>query len=150
MVVKRRKKVTKFRGATTHGWGSKKKHRGAGNRGGRGFTGRGKHSDHRKQEYLAQGIFLGQRGFKMHGTTKDLRAINLEDIQKNIEKYVKEGKAQKKGDIYIVDSNALGYQKVLGTGRLKIKLQITAQEFSEKAADKVKKAGGEAITPANE
>src|SRR3989344_5477468 len=141
MVTKRRKKVTKHRGATTHGWGSKKKHRGSGNRGGFGFTGRGKHSDHRKQEYFAQGIFLGKRGFKMHGATKSLRAINLEDIQKNIHTFVKEGKVQKKADIYIVDTNALGYQKVLGTGKLTIKLHITAQEFSEKAADKVQKAG---------
>ncbi|HLD33119.1 MAG TPA: uL15m family ribosomal protein [Candidatus Nanoarchaeia archaeon] len=147
MVVKRRKKVTKHRGATTHGWGSKKKHRGAGNRGGRGFTGRGKHSDHRKMEYT---VPLGKHGFKMHGAHKDLRAINIEDIQKNMPRYVHEGKAQKKGDIYIVDSNAIGYQKILGTGQLKLKLHITAQEFSQKAEDKIKKAGGEALTPKGE
>ena len=33
--MQKKKKVTKQRGHKTHGWGSKKKHRGAGNRGGR-------------------------------------------------------------------------------------------------------------------
>ena len=42
------KKVRKFRGSHTHGYGSKKKHRGAGSRGGRGMAGSGKRADQKK------------------------------------------------------------------------------------------------------
>ena len=38
MVVRREKRVRKLRGSKTHGWGSKKKHRGGGSRGGRGMS----------------------------------------------------------------------------------------------------------------
>ena len=44
MVFKSRSKVQKQRGKRTHGWGHGKKHRGAGNRGGRGKAGLGKRS----------------------------------------------------------------------------------------------------------
>ena len=54
MTVNRRKKVVKQRGSHTHGWGSKKKHRGAGNRGGRGMAGSGKRADQRKPSILKE------------------------------------------------------------------------------------------------
>jgi large subunit ribosomal protein L15 len=48
MTTHRRKKNVKQRGSKTHGWGSMKKHRGAGNRGGRGKAGTGKRGDQKK------------------------------------------------------------------------------------------------------
>ena len=45
MVVNKRKKFSRQRGGHTHGWGSKKKHRGSGNRGGKGMGGTGKRAD---------------------------------------------------------------------------------------------------------
>jgi len=147
MVTHRRKKASRMRGGTTHGCGSKKKARGAGNRGGRGMTGRGKKSDHRKMEYINKGIFLGSKGFTMHGATKNLRALNIQDIQSHLESWVKEGKAEKKEGMYILDAARVGIQKILGTGSVRVKLRITAQECSEKAAEKIKKAGGDVVLP---
>ena len=48
MTYNKRKKNTRMRGGTTHGYGSMKKNRGAGNRGGRGNAGSGKRADSKK------------------------------------------------------------------------------------------------------
>lgn len=146
MVVRKRSKLSRHRGSHTHGWGNKKKHRGAGNRGGRGNAGRGKHADHKRPSFAKKGIFLGHTGFTMHGVTEQLRAVNLDFMQEHIDQFVRDGKAEKKGSSYVVDLSALGYNKILGSGNLRIKLVVTADHFSKNAEGKIKKAGGEIIT----
>ena len=146
MVVHRRKKVARMRGHTTHGCGSKKKARGAGNRGGRGNAGRGKKSDHRKQMFIVRGIFLGHKGFAFHGAKKDIRSINVEDVQSRLESWLKEGKVEKKEGIYVVDGARIGFEKILGAGNVRSKLRVIAQ-CSQKAAEKIKNAGGEVVAP---
>ena len=59
MVLNKRKKNSRMRGNTTHGYGSMKKNRGAGNRGGRGMAGSGKRADQKKPTIL-----------KLYGSTK--------------------------------------------------------------------------------
>ena len=143
MVVRRRKKDTRQRGSTSHGWGSKKKHRGSGNRGGFGLAGYGKRSDHYKPYFLKRREFKGRTGFASHRTTEKPRTINVEYIQQQIMKLVREGKVQKKDNIYVIDIEKLGYQKVLGSGAVHFKLHITAPLFTKKAEEKIKKAGGQ-------
>lgn len=145
MVVRKRKKKSRMQGSHTHGWGCKKRHRGAGARSGRGNAGRGKRSAHKKPWFHKQHIFLGHVGFTMHGQTYAAEAVNLETIQANLEKYVESGLAEKKGDVYVLDTAKIGYSKVLGSGVLHSKLHITARAFSENAKEKIKNAGGEAI-----
>jgi len=135
-----------MRAHTTHGCGSKKKARGAGNRGGRGNAGRGKKSDHRKQQYIVKGIYLGKRGFHMHGATKETHSINIEDMQSRLERWLKEGKIEKQEGVYVIDGARIGFDKILGAGNVRAKLRVIAQ-CSQKAAEKIKKAGGEVVTP---
>ncbi len=52
-----------MRAKTTHGYGSMKKNRGAGNRGGRGLAGTGKRGDANKQTYQANKKYFGKHGF---------------------------------------------------------------------------------------
>src|SRR3989344_210144 len=142
MVVRQRKKDTRQRGSTSHGWGSKKKHRGSGNRGGFGFAGYGKRSDHYKPYFVKRGELVGRTGFASHRRAEKPLAINIEYIQQHILKLVNEGKVQKKDDIYVVDLEKLGYQKILGSGTVLLKFHIIAPLFSKKAEEKIKKAGG--------
>jgi len=133
MMVKKRKKIIKQRGHKTHGWGSKKKHRGGGSRGGRGRAGV---LDQKKLWLWKRGGKLGKRGFKsleQRGLKPAQRAINLRDVEKL---------AAGKKDINLLDH---GYGRVLGSGEIKKPLKIKAKHFSEKAKDKIKKAKGEAI-----
>ncbi len=46
------KKNKRQRGLSSHGWGHKKKHRGAGNRGGKGMAGTGKRADTKKPSII--------------------------------------------------------------------------------------------------
>ena len=124
------KKNTKQRGSHTHGWGHKKKHRGAGNRGGRGMAGSGKRADQNKIRTIKKygTKYFGKFGFKSKKQFQ-LKEINLYEIERL-------GK----------DTLDLKGYKVLGTGDLTKKIKITANKFSKKAMEKIQKVGGEAIT----
>ncbi len=140
MVVKKRKKVNRYRGHTTHGGGHRKKRRGAGSRGGRGNAGSGKRAGHMKQ-----GIVLGGHGFTSKSRSI-VKAVNLTYFTPaRLEQLVAEGKAHKEKGYYSVDLAELGYTKLLGTGAPSMKLKLTVQSCSAGAAEKVKAAGGEVI-----
>ena len=63
MVVNKRKKNSRQRGSTTHGFGSKKKHRGHGSRGGSGLAGTGKRADAKKPSFWHDTEYFGGHGF---------------------------------------------------------------------------------------
>lgn len=134
MTTNKRKKVVKYRASTTHGGGHRKKRRGAGNRGGRGRAGSGKRGKARKQSFEK----LGKHGFTPRGSSfrRKIKVINLSKLQILIENK----KIQEKDGI--VNLTDLGYQKLLSTGKLNLKIQIKIKQFSKNAEEKVKAAGG--------
>ncbi|MBN2881682.1 uL15 family ribosomal protein [Candidatus Woesearchaeota archaeon] len=142
------KKAKKQRGSKTHGWGSMKKHRGAGHRGGRGNAGSGKRGDAKKPTYQQKfkGKYFGRIGFTSVHASKDL-SVNLTYVNCSIEKWVESKKAEKKGDTYVIDLARLGYAKLLGTGSISVKIEVTVPEASAKAIEKVESAGGKVIFP---
>ncbi len=138
MAIKKRKKNSRQRGSHTHGCGSMKKRRGAGNRGGRGRSGSSKRGDQKKPSYWKTER-LGKNGFNSHKKVVEMKPINLktlEDIAPSLEKkgLVKSG---------TVNLANLGFNKLLGTGNVKNKWSITVDYASPSAVEKVKKAGGE-------
>lgn len=139
-------KKKKGRGSGT-GRGSGKKGRGAGNRGGRGKAGMGKKAKHKKQSAEQVGEYLGERGFnRPQGAVEETEAINLRDIDRDIETFVEEGVAEESGDGYVFDAGAAGYDKVLGAGRLTRDIDVKAPEFSDSARRKIEDTGNEAVT----
>ncbi len=137
MATNQRKKSNKLRGSRTHGWGSPKKHRGAGSRGGVGNAGAGKKGQQQMIKKHKTGERIGSYGFKRPpAILNNPRTINLCDIEKLAEK----GKPKTE-----IDMSKLGYDKILGKGKLTAKLKITAKQFSKNAIEKIKKAGGEAV-----
>ena len=64
MTVNKRTKSSRDRGSKTHGCGSMKKRRGAGNRGGRGMAGTGKRADQNKPSIWKNKKYFGKYGFK--------------------------------------------------------------------------------------
>jgi len=140
----RSKKVSRMHGRKmgSHGWGSRKKHKKSGHRGGTGMAGTGKRADQKITliTKLYGNEYFGKQGVTSRGTKRDTRQrINLQQIEKNLEKY---GKKTAKGwEI------SLPKYKILGEGEIKEKLIITALGASESALKKVQKAGGEIILP---
>jgi len=137
----RKTKSHRFRGSHTHGWGSKKKHRHAGHRGGRGNAGSGKRGDAKKPSYWKEKYF-GKFGFVMHGMKEEINAVNIKDVERMLASFVSGGFASEKSGIYTVDLNKAGYNKLLATGRATKRLNITVNYASPSAAEKIQKAGG--------
>ena len=145
MVVHKRKKVSRYRGSTTYGGGSRKKRRGAGSRGGRGMAGTGKRAGQKKAGL--KDFKLGAQGFvPRRGVVKE-KTLNLGYFTKaKVDALVAEGKATKESATIVVDLQKLGYQKLLGSGNSSLKLKIIAGKWSKQAEEKVKAAGGEVVT----
>ena len=147
MVVRKRKKKSRMRASTTHGWGSRKRHRGAGSRGGRGMAGTGKRAASMKPSIWENVKYFGKHGFKRNVRKKKINAINVYDLEKGLDRYVENKLVKKEKDVYVVDLAKLGFQKLLGDGRVTKKIKIQANSASSKAVDKIKKAGGEVVLP---
>lgn len=146
MVVYKRRKNRKMRGSHTHGWGSKKKHRGAGSRGGRGMAGTGKRGDAKKPCIWKNTKYFGKYGFKRpKKVIIEIKAINLKTIEQNLESLLSNKLIEKKNDSYVVDLKKLGFNKLLSTGKITKKFSIKCEYASKKAIDKIKKSGGSII-----
>jgi len=145
MVTNKAKKVTKYRAHTTHGGGHRKKRRGAGSRGGRGNAGSGKRAG-QKVAGIKESR-LGRTGFKPRRDAKAIKTVAVGYFTSDrIEKLLKSEKVTKEGDFVLLDLKKLGYDKLLATGSIKNKLKIKVSQFSARAAEKVKAAGGEIIS----
>jgi large subunit ribosomal protein L15 len=141
------RKIQNKRGTRNCGWGNTQKHRGAGSRGGRGMAGSNKH----KWTYISKFCpgYFGRRGFKIPEKMQhDDVTINVGNIDRIVEKMVADGKAQAKGGKYQIDLTALGFDKLLGGGKVSRALEIKVGKSSPSAIEKVKGAGGKVDLPA--
>lgn len=139
MTVNRTKKNRKLRGSKSHGWGAKKKHRGSGNKGGRGMAGTGKRAD-QKKSFILKFIgndYFGKKGF--HSRKKVGLSLNIKDLEKNIDKLT-----TKEGNVHIFDVKKKGYKRLLSMGEVKNKFKIIGS-CSAKAKEKIEAAGGEVL-----
>ncbi len=136
MKYTKRKKNIRQRGSKTHGWGAMKKHRGAGNRGGRGLAGSGKRAKQKKISILKEyGLsYFGKKGFhRPQKVIKIIKIINISDLKKFKET--------------TLDFKKLGYDKLLGKGTTKTKYNITINQCSKSAKKIIEAAGGSIKLP---
>ncbi|MFW6285883.1 MAG: uL15 family ribosomal protein [Nanoarchaeota archaeon] len=165
MLSKKRTKASKMRGSSSHGGGHKKKRRGAGNRGGKGFSGTGTRGDQRKTSVLteAKSFFnqlsaskgvkvskikkkyqhFGKKGFKSIKPTNKVLSLNYIEI--NFDNLVEKKIITKQKDEYVFDSVAFGYDKILGRGILSKKITIICNDISQIAKQRVEEMGGKVI-----
>ena len=140
-MINKRKKNTRQKGSKTHGWGSMKKHRGKGNKGGAGMAGTGKRGDANKPSIWHKKYF-GKHGFTRKRKRVIVNTINLKEIEQKLESWINSKKISKEGDAYKIDLKALGFDKLLSEGKLSSKLNIEVDQASKKAVEKVSGAGG--------
>jgi len=139
--MKKRKKRSRLRGRRTCGFGSRKKHRGKGSRGGCGMAGTGKRAG-QKITWLLKNMpnYLGKKELKSYRAK--LKAINLGDINERLDSLIKKGFAKKTSEG--IEINLKDY-KILGNGNINEPLIIKATSFSKSAEEKIKAKGGQAI-----
>ncbi|MEK6983445.1 MAG: uL15 family ribosomal protein [Nanoarchaeota archaeon] len=144
MTVNKRKKNTRQRGSKTHGWGAKKKHRGKGHQGGAGMAGTGKRADSKKPSIWKERYF-GKYGFISKTPKIKIFPVNISYIEQHIDKFVSNGLAKKEEGFYLIELKKLGFNKLLGDGKVSSKFKITVPYASKTAVEKVKESGGEVI-----
>jgi len=89
---------------------------------------------------------FGKHGFKRPvKVVEELRAVNLKQLDQLAGNLLKEKIAEKEEDKIKIDVSKLGYQKVLGSGRLTQPLIIKAKVFSKQAVKKIEDAGGKVV-----
>ena len=129
------RKIRKFRGSRTQGYGRIGQHRDAGSKGAR-KVGRHKHLwswvvTH-QPDYFGKSGFTSPQSLHRHENT-----INLKKLEE-----IAQTNQQEKPQINLTE---LGYTKLLGTGKITKPLTIQVASYSKSAAEKIKQAGGEII-----
>lgn len=125
-----RDRTKKRRGSRTHGRG-KKAGRGAGLRGGRGNAGLHKHKYMYVLRYMRD--YFGRRGFKRSFDKREIRVINVGDIERLFP-----GREE-------INLKEEGFDKLLGKGEIKTRIKIIVPKASERAIKKIEERGGEVV-----
>ena len=121
-------RTNKFRGRSRYHGRGKKAGRGAGLRGGRGNAGINKHRLMTRLKYMPG--HWGMHGFNRHPKLRNVNiSINLMQVSQMAE-----------GDT--IDLTEMGYDKLLGSGRIDRALNISVASASTRAIEKVEAAGG--------
>jgi len=139
-------KKRRQRGSRTHGGGTHKNRRGAGNRGGRGNAGRSKHQIHGQPP-------LGKHGFtRPPEVQREVAEIDVRTIDEDVALWAADGLAEETDFGYRVDvrdvvedGHDVDVVKVLGSGQVRNQLEVVADDFSERAIELIEGEGGDAV-----
>ncbi len=135
----RLRKSRRQRGTRFCGWGQIGQHRASGSRGGVG--GAGKHKHFFLRTLKEEPDHFGHEQFHALRKSDVSRWINLRDLN-TLLKYSKSSEDGKT----ILDLGELGYEKLLGSGRVEAVFTIKVKWVSKSAKDKITEAGGEVLT----
>jgi large subunit ribosomal protein L15 len=125
------RKIRKTRGSRTQGFGRIGQHRDSGSKGNRKV---GRHKHLWSLVVTSEPNYFGKHGFtspqSLHRKENTINLNKLDEIAQTPQ----------------INLTALGYTKLLGTGKITKPLTITIPTYSKSAQEKIKKAGGEIIT----
>ncbi len=136
------RKVRKYRGSRTHGWGQVGQHRARGGRGGTGKAGLDKH----KWSYVIKHdpTYWEKKGFvSTKALGKKVSIINVGKLDDLADKLESEKKLERKEKKIFLDLESLGYDKLLGTGEIAKPMLVKVASYSEAASRKLEDAGGQ-------
>ena len=137
----RKRKTRRLRASRTHGWGRSGQHRDSGMQGGHGNAG---WKRHRWSSVIRYGWQIGKTGFTPVNKHPE-KAVNVGDL--DIERLIEQGAARQTAGRLEVDLGQIGYEKLLGGGRISQPVRIIVDRCTVRAASKVSEAGGEVILP---
>jgi large subunit ribosomal protein L15 len=127
------RKIRKFRGSRTQGYGRIGQHRDTGSKGHRKV---GRHKHLWSYVVTHEPDYFGKSGFTSpQSLHRQEKTINLKGLQE-----IAQTSQQEKPQINLTE---MGYTKLLGTGKVTKALVIQIASYSKSAAEKIKQAGGE-------
>jgi large subunit ribosomal protein L15 len=148
MQKRKSKKINKLRGRRAAGYGFSAGHRASGQRGGKGMAGSKKH--HYIKIMIENPRYFGKWGFKRpQKLLDDLVVLNIGEIDEAADRLVEKGIATMTGKRYNIDVSKLGIDRILGSGKVTRKLNLTGvQSITVRAREKVTGVGGTIDLPA--
>jgi len=136
------RKSRKKRGSRTVGWGRVGQHRKGGQK---GETRSGRHKHLWSYVLRYEPEYYSKKGF-YSPSRRRVKAMNVGDLEDLAMKLsAGEGLEEREGLAYL-DLDRLGYNKLLGMGRVTKPFSIKIASYSESAAKKVEEVGGRLIT----
>jgi large subunit ribosomal protein L15 len=142
MQKRKSKKINKMRGRRAAGYGFSAGHRASGQRGGKGMAGSKKH--HYIKIMMENPRYFGKWGFKRpQKLLDDLVVLNIGEIDEAADRLVEKGVATMTGKRYNIDVSQLGIDRILGSGKVTKKLNLTGvKSITVRAREKVTGIGG--------
>jgi len=134
----RLRKSRRQRGTRFCGWGQIGQHRASGSRGGVGNAGKHKHFYIRTLKEEPE--HFGHEQFHALRESDITRWVNLKDLNQ----LMKYSKATEDGKV-VLDLSELGYEKLLGAGRVDAVVSVKVKKASKSAKEKIAEAGGEVL-----
>jgi large subunit ribosomal protein L15 len=126
------RKIRKFRGTRTIGYGRIGQHRDSGSKGNRKV---GRHKHLWSKVVTSDPGYFGKHGFtspqSKHRIESTINLLKLDQLATGKE----------------IDLTALGYTKLLGTGKITKALTVTVAAASKSAQTKIQEAGGKLVLP---
>lgn len=132
------RQVRKYRGSRHHGYGQVGQHR---KHGTKGYRKPGRHKSGWSYTIKYEPDYFGKKGFTPRGLSKKTNAINVGALGELAEKI----SAEKREGKLFLDLEKLGYDKLLGLGRITKPTLVKVASFSETAAKKIEEAGGQIL-----
>jgi len=135
----RKRKVRRLRGSRTHGWGTSGQHRESGMLGGHGNAGLLRH---KKSAVIRYEIQLKKKRLlpRLQDKRRSVTSVGqLEDLlaHRDFAHAISEQEGKK-----LLDLQALGFTKLLGSGKVQVPILVKINSFSKSAAAKIEAAGG--------
>lgn len=138
------RKIRKKRGSRTVGYGRVGQHR---DQGSKGFRKSGRHKRGWSWVQRYEPDYFGKDGFTSPQSLRQrVNAINVGRLDEIAERV----SADKGEDKSFIDLEALGFTKLLGTGRVTKALTVKVASSSKSAVEKIKEAGGQVLMEAQE
>jgi large subunit ribosomal protein L15 len=134
------RKSRRQRGSRYCGWGQVGQHRQSGGRGGIG--GAGKHKHFWTRTVIEEPNHFGHDAFNSFNRNLVYNWINIKDLDSVVAKH---GRVDQDGKV-ILDLTSLGYDKLLGGGKVNSAFTVKITRISSSAKKKIQEAGGEVLT----
>jgi len=145
MVVRKKKKSRKLQGRTrSMGWGRIGQHRKSGSRGGFGAVGMHKHKWIWVLKYAPR--WFGKHGFtRPPEVVSEVKTINVGELDEIAKYLISKNLAYREDDKIVIDVASMGFNKVLGRGKVTLPLKVITKSITERARQKIESAGGEVL-----
>ena len=139
-------KVRKMRGSRTHGYGVIGQHR---KKGTKGHRKAGRHKGGWTYTIKYEPDYFGKKGFTPRGKKQKKNTINVSEVDNLVLALSKQKKIKKKNGKHILDLIEMGYDKLLGKGKITQPVLVKITSYSNIANKKIEEIGGQILKEEN-